>query len=208
MLHTSTVEPAALDLLKELLAIPKFENLYLVGGTALSLKFGHRISEDLDLFSTEDFDKADFLDILLEHFPDMEYRRDQNPVGIFCRINNVKVDIVKHHYFKNIGQIETTENIRMFGNEDIIAMKIFAILKRAKKKDFFDLAELSKHFTMQQMLDFYKRKYPDHMLLISIPQAITYFVDAESDADPMSLNGMTWENVKVILSKKVNEFMK
>ena len=111
MLHTSTVEPGALDLLRKLLSIPEFKDLYLVGGTALSLKLGHRISEDLDLFSTKDFDKDAFVDVLLQHFPDMEYRRDRNPVGIFCRIQNVKVDIIKHHYFKNIAPIDTIEGI-------------------------------------------------------------------------------------------------
>ena len=57
MLHRSTVESSTLDLLKELLAIPELKDFYLVGGTALSLKYGHRISVDLDLFSIKDFDK-------------------------------------------------------------------------------------------------------------------------------------------------------
>jgi hypothetical protein len=34
----------------------------LVGGTALSLKYGHRISVDLDLFSENDFNNSDIVD--------------------------------------------------------------------------------------------------------------------------------------------------
>lgn len=34
--------------------IPELSNFALVGGTALSLLYGHRKSIDLDLFSTED----------------------------------------------------------------------------------------------------------------------------------------------------------
>jgi hypothetical protein len=38
--------------------VPELSGFSLVGGTALALKFGHRNSIDLDLFSEEDFDHA------------------------------------------------------------------------------------------------------------------------------------------------------
>jgi hypothetical protein len=50
-----------LDLLKQLLDLPALNSFYLVGGTALALKFGHRISVDLDLFSIVDFDKKELI---------------------------------------------------------------------------------------------------------------------------------------------------
>ena len=51
MLHLETVESDTFSLLEELLSIPELKNYALVGGTALSLLYGHRISIDLDLFS-------------------------------------------------------------------------------------------------------------------------------------------------------------
>lgn len=50
MLQYQTIEPATLELLKNLLAIPEFQNLRLAGGTSLALQIGHRKSIDLDLF--------------------------------------------------------------------------------------------------------------------------------------------------------------
>ncbi len=44
---------------------------YLVGGTALALQIGHRHSIDLDLFTTESFDKPDLLDLLNDNFKDV-----------------------------------------------------------------------------------------------------------------------------------------
>lgn len=44
----------------------------------------------------------------------------------------------------------------MFAPEDIIAMKVQAVLDRAKKKDFWDIAELLNHFTMDDSISFYK----------------------------------------------------
>ena len=49
MLHTETVEPSTMDLLKRLQRLPDLSNIRLVGGTALALHLGHRKSVDLDL---------------------------------------------------------------------------------------------------------------------------------------------------------------
>ena len=46
------------------------------------------------------------------------------------------------------------------------------------------------------------------MCLISIPQAMTFFSDAESDDDPKSLNGQTWINVKNVIERSVSEYLK
>jgi predicted nucleotidyltransferase component of viral defense system len=48
MLFTSTVEPNTLSILKQLMSIKALDNFYLVGGTCLSLRYGHRTSIDLD----------------------------------------------------------------------------------------------------------------------------------------------------------------
>ena len=47
----------------------------------------------------------------------------------------------------------------MFSVEDIIAMKVQAVLGRAKKKDFWDIAELRKHFTLDDFVYLHKKKY-------------------------------------------------
>lgn len=48
MLRTQTVEKGTLDLIKRFMSDDKFNNFNLVGGTALALKIGHRVSEDID----------------------------------------------------------------------------------------------------------------------------------------------------------------
>lgn len=138
MLQRSTIEPATLDLLISLLNIPALKPFNLVGGTALALKFGHRISVDLDLFSTEDFNKEEIVEALSSNYSNFSYKEDNNNIGVFCTINNVKVDIVKNLWSKLIDDIEEIEQVRMLGNKDLIAMKISAILKRGQKKDFYD----------------------------------------------------------------------
>ena len=50
MLHLETVESTTLELLIRLQGLNSLKETRLVGGTALSLQYGHRISVDLDLF--------------------------------------------------------------------------------------------------------------------------------------------------------------
>ena len=106
-----------------------------------------------------------------------------------------------------IRPVEIWDSIRMYDDCDLIAMKIQAILGRGKKKDFWDIAELLKHYDLSQMIGFHKEKYPNQMLFISIPQAIIYFKDAENSENPDSLNGQMWNDIKDVLTEKVREFL-
>ncbi len=59
MLHKETVSQTTLGILKTLMNDDKLKDFVLVGGTALSLRIGHRTSIDLDLFTKKDFDQAE-----------------------------------------------------------------------------------------------------------------------------------------------------
>lgn len=100
------------------------------------------------------------------------------------------------------------ENIRMYDDRDLIAMKIQAILGRGKKKDFWDLYELLQHYNLFDMINFHKEKYPNQMVLISIPQALVYFVDAEDSDEPVSFKSQTWVDIKTGIRDKIDEFLK
>jgi hypothetical protein len=95
----------------------------------------------------------------------------------------------------------------MYSLADIGAMKLSAILRRGVKKDFWDMAELLQHYNLAELISFYNQKYPSQQLLISVPQALIYFNDAEENEDPISLKGQTWENIKTIISEKVDEYL-
>ncbi len=208
MLHIETVESNTLSLLNRLMQIPVLEKFNLVGGTALSLQYGHRISVDLDIFSNVKFDNNLIIAALQNEFSDQfEYEGGLNKFGIFCYINNVKVDIVYYPHPIICNSI-LIEKIRMYASIEIFAMKIQAILGRGKKKDFWDIATLLKHHTVESVIMHHQQKYPSQQLLISIPQALTYFADADESEDPISLQGQTWESVKKIIQQHVNNYLK
>lgn len=208
MLYTQTIEPGTFSLLKELMALPALEAFSLVGGTALALRYGHRSSVDLDLFFHEKFDyKSIENELMLEFGSDFEYESGHKNFGIFCYIQKIKVDII---YFPHlpIAAIDEEDKIRMYSSADISAMKIQAILGRAKKKDFWDLHELLQHYPLQQLIDWHKQKYPSQMLAISIPNAISYFAEAEESETPMSFKNQTWERIKKGISEAVSDYLR
>ncbi len=88
MLQEQTVEPGTFRLLIRLMQVPELNDFFLVGGTAVSLYYGHRKSDDLDLFSTNKFENEIIIDVLEKNFPDFEYRSRNNPLGVFNSFSN------------------------------------------------------------------------------------------------------------------------
>jgi hypothetical protein len=208
MLHIKTVEPHTFSVLEQLLKIPALKDFSLVVGTALSLLYGHRKSVDLDLFSHKTFENKKVISALEKKFKSSFVNRTSTPrFGIFGFINEIKVDIVRHPHLL-IRPIAVQDKIRMFSTEDIIAMKVQAILGRGKKKDFWDIAELLQHYSVKDFINFHKEKYSTQNLLISVPQALTFFADAEESEDPVSLKKQSWKDVQAFINNKVNQYLK
>lgn len=207
MLHTETVEPDTFSLLKELMRIPQLKDFSLVGGTALSLLYGHRISVNLDLFSPIPFDLNEISQCLGSCYGDRFKIRTSSPgYGLFCLVDKTIIDLVKtSHSIIRPGY--EVDGIRFISTEDIVAMKVQAVLGRARKKDFWDIATLLQHYTVADFVRFHKEKYSTQHLLVTVPQAISYFADAEDDLDPKSLQGQTWASVQAAIQKEVRGFL-
>jgi len=208
MLHVETVESHTLSILVELLNIPALKRFSLVGGTALSLLFGHRKSVDLDLFSAANFENKKVINEITQKFgKQVDIRTNKQQFGIFCFIENVKVDFILHPH-PLVRPVHEVGGIRMFSSEDIVAMKVQAVLQRGRKKDFWDIAELLNHYSVDDFIHFHRQKYATQNLMITVPQAISYFADAEDDEDPVSLKNQTWKSVQQRIISNVSDYLK
>jgi hypothetical protein len=189
------------------MSIPELGTFALAGGTALALRYGHRESIDLDLFSTAHFENETITSVLEREFSSFQYRGTHSAIGVFAHINDIKIDMIDYSRYKLIGDVEDMDGIRILSSKDLIAMKVNAVLRRAVKKDFWDIAELLRHYTMNDFIEFYTQKYPSQMLLISVPMAISYFDDAHSSETPVSFKGQTWASVQAFIQKQVRDFL-
>lgn len=192
MLQTQSVSPQLLELLRFVMLQPVFAPYQLVGGTSLALQIGHRISVDLDMFGNALPDEALITDTLAEFGTVGVLHKTANI--LICSVNGMKIDFVNYRY--NLLQPgKVTEGIRLCSTADIAAMKLNAIAGRGSKKDFIDLYFLLKQYSLKEMLEFYQRKYP-HGSEFMIRKSLTYFEDADKEADPVMLENITWQEMK------------
>lgn len=206
MLHTETVTSECMACLKRLMEIPELNHFYLVGGTALSLRYGHRRSDDIDLFSESEFDNPQLEKLIRFYFIDHQSTDfTHTPFGIFCYIDNVKVDFMKWSE-QWIGVPDVIDGIRIAADADIFPMKMQAAMTRGAKKDFFDIALFIDKYSLAKGIEWYRKKYPYNDDIIPIKSLID-FERAEDETGPFLLRSMSWPDCKQTIATAVKEII-
>jgi hypothetical protein len=185
----------------------------LVGGTALSLHLGHRMSVDIDLFTDGgNYGKIDYDAIehyLLETFPFVSGDLGSDPVfGKSYLIGQDKDNVVKVDiYYASepfFGALIEADGIRLASVEEIIAMKVDVVQRGGRKKDFWDLHELLEQYSIDQMIALHATGYlwsHDEKLVL---KNFTDFRQADEDFDPICLRGKEWPFIKEDFEDAVN----
>ncbi len=205
MLRKDTVTEELITILKKLMKQQSLVDFRLAGGTALALQLGHRRSVDIDLFTSSELNKPIIKDELMSTFlgllPEKESRW-----GLRYTIQGIKVEL----YGWNIPFIKLPieeEGVRMAALEDIAAMKLEAIKERQEKKDFYDLAALIQKFSLKEMLDFYKIKYPD-LDIRFVADALSNIDAADETPEPLILTESNWQKTKNAILEAFDQFVK
>jgi len=193
-----------LELLREIQSLPVLNDFYLVGGTALALHYGHRMSVDLDFFTDNEFDTHILIDSFKEKYKLQILSQAKNTLTL--NIRSVKADFIRHNY-PLLNPVQTMEGIKLLSVEDIAAMKLNSMMNRGSKKDFYDIDELLNHFNLMELISFYNSKYDFSSQLILL-KSLVYFVDAEQEPDPVSIKSKNWDSVKQKINDSVSSFSK
>ena len=203
-LQYRTVKPILRSTLERLMRIDEFRPFRLVGGTSLSLRYGHRISDDIDLFTDAEYGSIDFQ--LLQEILRREFPYCQGDCGEIVSfgtsylVGNSKEDNVKLDLFYTdpfIRPMDQIESIRMASLDDIVAMKMDVMSRGGRKKDFWDLHILRNKYTIEQMLSLYKERYPYGATDEECIAGLTNFSVSDSDPDPTCLLGKIWQLFKL-----------
>lgn len=194
--------------------IPNLKSFRLVGGTALSLLLGHRISEDLDLFTEQEygtFDNLKFEESLTKLFVFIrKLYRGAFGLGATYYIGNsekesIKLDVFYTEPFISKGIVIEKDVLPIASLEDIVPMKLEAVINRGSKKDYWDLHEILDYYTLIEILELYRKKYP-YNTLENLAENLLLFDRAEDDFDPICLKGKYWDLVKWDIENIVNEY--
>ena len=212
LLNYKTVTPLLKSTLETLMAEPLFAPFRLVGGTNLSLRFGHRLSDDIDMFTDAEYRSLDYRTFeyyLKKKFPYYYCTDDSSIVG-FGRgyyVGNSKDDFVKVDLMYSdpfLHEPEEVDGIRLASVEDIAAMKMNVISRGGRKKDFWDLHHLLSLYSIPQMLAFHAARHPwehDEKDLLS---KIVDFSEADNQPDPRCLAGKNWDDIKLDIIESIS----
>ena len=144
--NLSMLPPPQLELWPELGATPESFTLY--GGTALTLRLGHRASVDFDFFSNVPFD-PERLASALPYLKDAG-RVQMAPDTLTCRVDRGGAVLVS--FFGGLGLGQVAERYQVKGMSlyvasllDIAGTKMAVVQKRAEAKDYLDIDALLRH---------------------------------------------------------------
>jgi len=205
-LYLNTISPLLIEILNDLMDMKEFELFRLVGGTALSLQIGHRLSVDIDLFTDAEYGTVNFdeIDNCLKAKYQYVSSLSIQPLGMGKSyfIGNSQNDCIKldlYYTDEFMDKKLIINKIRIASIEEIIAMKMDVILRGGRKKDFWDIHELRNNYTFQEMINLHAKRYPyihDEQLL---KKRFTDFTNADDDFEPICLKGKDWEFIKMDL---------
>ncbi len=205
MLQLDAVPAGTMDILEFLANQPCLKDFYLVGGTSLALQIGHRLSVDLDFFTSHKKNINDIENELL--FLDGFKLNNKNNYALFAEFKGVKVDILNYPY-KFIADPIKYNGITLCGKDDICAMKLKTAMNRGAKKDFYDIYFLLQEYSLNQMFTLFEKKYTN-IEPNAIIRSLTYFEDAEENETPVLLKevSLTWEKVKETIVNHVRRMV-
>ncbi len=190
-----------------LAALPLPPDFYLAGGTALALQLGHRISYDLDFFSTTNplgMVERSTLAHRLQSITPTIIKREQDE-QLYATVMGVEVSFIYQHHPLLFPMIEVG-GLRLASAIDIGLMKLSAIKDRGTRRDFIDLYCLRKIAPFKTLFELLPKKYFDRPdFTVHLAYALHYFDDAENDTRQLQMRqSVKWSNVKKYCSEGSN----
>ena len=211
-LHYETVTQVLMNTLLKLMEEPEFAPFVLVGGTNLSLRLGHRISDDIDLFTDAEYGSIHFDELeqfMQKAFPyyDKPDRSGITGLGSSYYVglneeNCVKLDLMYADApFFEVCEIH--DRIRMATQKQIAAMKMEAVNTGGRKKDWWDIHELLKYYSLDEMLRLHERWEEWTHDRNSLLDKLIQFDEADKQPNPRCLMGKDWDDIKLDIISEV-----
>jgi hypothetical protein len=199
--HPKVLSPEAWKVVRALAGRKLLDGWILAGGTGLALQFGHRYSEDLDLFRHQGFEAETMLHELSAVGEVAVHDRSSGTLHI--SLDGLRVSFLQAQaplLFPATGY----RGLALADPRDIAVMKIVAIGGRGSRKDFVDLYfYLRQAGGIEPVFELLRRRFADldyneyHLL-----KSLVYFEDAEAEPMPRMIRRVSWDEVKQALIRE------
>lgn len=203
--HEMATTPACRQCLDYLRRQAFIGDFYLAGGTALAFQIGHRISTDLDWFSTQQRLLAparEEICLALNSSGQSEVTSEQDGM-LFTRLFGADVSFIYQRHPLLEPTVEY-QGVQLASPADIGLMKLAAINSRGTRRDFVDVYCLREVVTLERLLELAAVKYADRPSFLAVAvRALTYFEDAEQQPMPRLLTPVQWPDVRAYCERTV-----
>lgn len=164
------------------------KNFGMVGGTAIALYIGHRESIDFDLFSLNEFDNYQIKRKISKYHKIEKIIKDE--IGQYTLIIN-GVGITFFNYPYKIKFSKNFDNVIKLPNLlTLAAMKLYALGRRAKWKDYVDIYFIMKnYYTIGQIIKKSRQIFGSEFNEKLLRVQLSYFKDIDYGEKIIYLNG-------------------
>lgn len=164
------VSTELLEAIREIQALSSFVDFVLAGGTNLAIRYNHRRSIDIDLFSTRIVGVTGLESMkqdLEQHFGEaLLYCEILDPENgeQFCFLRaliskgetKIKVEAIQN--IQLVDTVEVLHGVRMLSIKDIALLKLMSASNRKAKKDIYDLDLLTNELILEELLESLRAK--------------------------------------------------
>jgi len=169
------IKKQLVSLAQEIQAV--FPAFYLAGGTAIMIKYEHRISYDLDLFAERT--KLSTIEFRMRKRYESEIERivrfpDGDNIDFF--LQGTKLSFVGFP-FPNVEPTETRDGVRMASDRDLLLNKVYVAGGRVEAKDPVDIACLLLHhpdWPLDAVRTDFRTKFKDEKFEIYLAAAMAF----------------------------------
>lgn len=201
------LEALKLEQKKIFVKLGEFPDFYLVGGTALALQIGHRISVDFDLFSKEDIPRT-LLPKVKRVFRDMEVKVIINHLEqLSVKTGETKIDFVKYNFPLILKLIEF-KNVKILPVAEIAAMKAYTLNYRGSLKDYIDLYFVlkRKHTSLKEIKEIGEAKYKNDFNFRLFLEQILYLEGFKEEKIEFLKEKVTKKEIQEFFEKEIGKF--
>ena len=207
-MHRDCLPGKGWKVLRSLKGMLRQYHAVLAGGTALALQIGHRVSEDLDFFTGEEFPGESIIAEIRK--TGALFRIISEGKGyLVADVAGVKVSLFKYDY-PFLEKPMRLDGIQVAGVLDIASMKVIAISQRRTRRDFIDLFFIIEEIPFHKVAEHMVRRFgKERINPVHIGKSLAYFSDAESDPEPLYVKGkaLRWDTVKKFFRHHVKQFV-
>ncbi|MGX5820869.1 nucleotidyl transferase AbiEii/AbiGii toxin family protein [Chitinophaga lutea] len=173
MSHNQIEKAVSLELLeaiREIQALPSFADFALAGGTNLAIRYNHRRSIDIDLFSTrmvglaglesmkQDLERHFGKGLLFCEILDPENGEQFCFLRALISKGETKIKVEAIQNIQIVDPVEERDGVRMLSVKDIALLKLMSASNRKAKKDIYDLDLLTSEISLEELLGSLREK--------------------------------------------------